>query len=268
MRSHFNTISRRRAKIKALPVDEQEEYHNRAHESRAKYREMNRRYLQIASWDYRNRKYIEMHELHGHIRYDNYIRKSSLRTLRKKKKLAREQVAAQAVTGNPRSLTGMQFKVPTYSKSRKGGEVIMVQQDGQFQSSGFKGVSRCTRDPDVNGPRGRGAGRAKTGGLGPLIMGSGGLGQPGRIQGVLELEWGATVVIVVLMLEPVLEPQRGGGKDEDKCRIEALAQKELSAEPVNGVEYLLRGGLRMCSSVKGLAALDPGPTMGGGPSRL
>ncbi|KAJ7843685.1 hypothetical protein B0H13DRAFT_1909277 [Mycena leptocephala] len=73
-----------RAKIKALPVEEQVEYQHKAQQARAKWREGNRRYLAIASWGYRNRKYIEMHAAHGdRTRYDDYLLKSDLRKYRR-----------------------------------------------------------------------------------------------------------------------------------------------------------------------------------------
>ncbi|KAJ7653362.1 hypothetical protein DFH06DRAFT_1134106 [Mycena polygramma] len=76
----------RRAKIKALPPDEQYEYQNRARLSRAKWREENRRYLAVASWGYRHRKYVDLYEkLSGADRtlYDQYLTTSTNRRVKK-----------------------------------------------------------------------------------------------------------------------------------------------------------------------------------------
>ncbi|KAJ7601471.1 hypothetical protein DFH06DRAFT_1151641 [Mycena polygramma] len=83
----------RRAKIKALPPDEQHEYQNRARLSRAKWREENRRYLAVASWGYRHRKYVDLYEkLSGTDRtlYDQYLTTS---TNRRAKKMRAQRIA-------------------------------------------------------------------------------------------------------------------------------------------------------------------------------
>ncbi|KAJ7601269.1 hypothetical protein DFH06DRAFT_1353546 [Mycena polygramma] len=95
----------RRARIKALPPDEQIEYQEKARQARAKWRAENRRYLQIASWDYRNRKFIEMQEAHGggdRTRYEEYISKSTIRGL-KKNRAERRQERLEA--GRPEQVT-------------------------------------------------------------------------------------------------------------------------------------------------------------------
>ncbi|KAJ6493715.1 hypothetical protein C8R47DRAFT_1070214 [Mycena vitilis] len=76
----------RRAKIKALPPEEQDEYRTRARASRAKWREENRRYLAISSWGYRHRKYVDLYEkFSGTDRtlYDRYLTTSTTRRLKK-----------------------------------------------------------------------------------------------------------------------------------------------------------------------------------------
>ncbi|KAJ7896574.1 hypothetical protein B0H13DRAFT_1885079 [Mycena leptocephala] len=83
----------RRAKIKSLPLEEQEEYQNKAREARAKYRETHRQYLRIASWGNRNRKYLH---LEGDTRYDKYIVKSRVRELKKQRRKRQEAQAREA----------------------------------------------------------------------------------------------------------------------------------------------------------------------------
>ncbi|KAJ7179735.1 hypothetical protein C8R46DRAFT_1212275 [Mycena filopes] len=87
----------RRAKIKALPSDEQAEYHEKARESRAKYREQNRRYLAVASWGYRNRKYVEFEVLCSEeSRYKQYIVKSSRRADEKEQRARQQEARTRA----------------------------------------------------------------------------------------------------------------------------------------------------------------------------
>ncbi|KAJ7840772.1 hypothetical protein B0H13DRAFT_2366055 [Mycena leptocephala] len=99
----------RRAKIKALPTEEQQEYQDKAQQARAKWREGNRRYLAIASWAYRNRKYVEMCETYGDwTRYDDYLLHSNLRKFRHigaERALQRQQAAeAEADPGEESDL--------------------------------------------------------------------------------------------------------------------------------------------------------------------
>ncbi|KAJ6503461.1 hypothetical protein C8R47DRAFT_1067482 [Mycena vitilis] len=86
----------RRARIKALPEEEQREYQEKARQARAK----NRRYLQIASWDYRNRKFTELREAYAgsteRTRYEEYVTKSSIRRAKKSRAERAEQKRLEA----------------------------------------------------------------------------------------------------------------------------------------------------------------------------
>ncbi|KAJ7130583.1 hypothetical protein C8R44DRAFT_872371 [Mycena epipterygia] len=93
MAMHVFLLACRRAKIKALPLHEQEEYLERARESRAKYRESNRGYLRFAAWGHRNRKYIAMD---GNSHYEEYMAKSALRERRAERKKKLHELHAEA----------------------------------------------------------------------------------------------------------------------------------------------------------------------------
>ncbi|KAJ7036228.1 hypothetical protein C8F04DRAFT_1181508 [Mycena alexandri] len=85
-------MARRRARIKALPLDEQLEYQDKARRARAKYREENRRYLAVASWGYRKRKYTEMEEaVAQRTPYEDYLLKSTIRQRKKERKVNTEE---------------------------------------------------------------------------------------------------------------------------------------------------------------------------------
>ncbi|KAJ7017507.1 hypothetical protein C8F04DRAFT_1200388 [Mycena alexandri] len=87
-----------------LPPDEQVEYQNKAREARAKYCEQNRRYLAIASWGYRKRKYIDMEEaVTGRTPYDEYILKSTVRHHKKTRKARREEQESPRLAAEPES---------------------------------------------------------------------------------------------------------------------------------------------------------------------
>ncbi|KAJ7038546.1 hypothetical protein C8F04DRAFT_1179564 [Mycena alexandri] len=86
-------MAKRRAHIKVLPPDEQAEFQDKARRARAKYREENRRYLAIASWGYRKRKYIDLAEaVADRTPYDEYLLKLTIRH-HKKVRTARSRAA-------------------------------------------------------------------------------------------------------------------------------------------------------------------------------
>ncbi|KAJ7704198.1 hypothetical protein B0H16DRAFT_1482687 [Mycena metata] len=102
-------MAKRRASIKALPPDEQDEYKKKARDARTKYREQNRRYLATASWGYRKRQCIEIEEAEdGRPAYDAYLLKSTTRHYKKARKVQREEqerrrLAAQSESDLPDS---------------------------------------------------------------------------------------------------------------------------------------------------------------------
>ncbi|KAJ7680862.1 hypothetical protein DFH06DRAFT_1120449 [Mycena polygramma] len=113
----------RRAQIKALPPEEQLQYQEKARRARAKWREENRRYLRIASWDYRNRKFIEMHEAHGgeglgeRTRYEQYITKSSIRHFKKlRAERAKQRAENEPLRREPQSESEMDDDLPDSSE--------------------------------------------------------------------------------------------------------------------------------------------------------